>query len=236
MQSPLDRRSGLHAAIIMDGNGRWAGGRGLPRSAGHRAGVKTIQRVAEAAPDLGIGTLTLYAFSSDNWRRPAEEVGGLMRLLRAYLRGETERLARTGTRLTVIGRRDRLPAGIPEAMARAEAATASGERLHLRIAVDYSSRDAILAAAARLGPDGLSREGLTGALGADGDVDLLIRTGGEKRLSDFLLWEAAYAELHFTDRMWPDFSAADLAAAVGDFAARDRRFGGLNRPGLPEAA
>ena len=236
MQSPLDRRSGLHAAIIMDGNGRWAGSRGLPRSAGHRAGVKTIQRVAEAAPDLGIGTLTLYAFSSDNWRRPAEEVGGLMRLMRAYLRGETERLARTGTRLTVIGRRDRLPAGIPEAMARAEAATASGNRLHLRIAVDYSSRDAILAAAARLGPEGLSREGLTGALGADGDVDLLIRTGGEKRLSDFLLWEAAYAELHFTDRMWPDFSAADLATAVGDFAARDRRFGGLNRPGLPEAA
>ncbi|MEE7457273.1 di-trans,poly-cis-decaprenylcistransferase [Methylorubrum populi] len=236
MQSPLDRRSGLHAAIIMDGNGRWAGSRGLPRSAGHRAGVKTIQRVAEAAPDLGIGTLTLYAFSSDNWRRPAEEVGGLMRLLRAYLRSETERLARTGTRLSVIGRRDRLPAGIPEAMVRAEAATASGDRLHLRIAVDYSSRDAILAAAARLGPEGLSREGLTGALGADGDVDLLIRTGGEKRLSDFLLWEAAYAELHFTDRMWPDFSAADLAAAVGDFAARDRRFGGLNRPGLPEAA
>ncbi|PXW59164.1 di-trans,poly-cis-decaprenylcistransferase [Methylobacterium sp. B4] len=236
MQSPLDRRSGLHAAIIMDGNGRWAGSRGLPRSAGHRAGVKTIQRVAEAAPDLGIGTLTLYAFSSDNWRRPAEEVGGLMRLLRAYLRSETERLARTGTRLSVIGRRDRLPAGIPEAMVRAEAATASGDRLHLRIAVDYSSRDAILAAAARLGPEGLSREGLTCALGADGDVDLLIRTGGEKRLSDFLLWEAAYAELHFTDRMWPDFSAADLAAAVGDFAARDRRFGGLNRPGLPEAA
>ncbi len=236
MQSPLDRRSGLHAAIIMDGNGRWARARGLPRGAGHRAGVKAIQQVAEAAPALGIGTLTLYAFSSDNWRRPAEEVGGLMRLLRAYLRGETERLARSGTRLTVIGRRDRLPAGIPEAIARAEAATAAGDRLHLRIAVDYSSRDAILAAAARLGPEGLSREGLSEALGADGDVDLLIRTGGEKRLSDFLLWEAAYAELHFTDRMWPDFGATDLAAAVADFTARDRRFGGLNPPAVPQAA
>ncbi|ACB82643.1 undecaprenyl diphosphate synthase [Methylorubrum populi BJ001] len=236
MQSPLDRRSGLHAAIIMDGNGRWARARGLPRGAGHRAGVKAIQQVAEAAPALGIGTLTLYAFSSDNWRRPAEEVGGLMRLLRAYLRGETERLARSGTRLTVIGRRDRLPAGIPEAIARAEAATEAGDRLNLRIAVDYSSRDAILAAAARLGPEGLSRDAMSEALCGPGDVDLLIRTGGEKRLSDFLLWEAAYAELHFTERMWPDFEAADLAAAVADFAARDRRFGGLNPPLLTAAA
>ncbi|KAB7783138.1 di-trans,poly-cis-decaprenylcistransferase [Methylorubrum populi] len=236
MQSPLDRRSGLHAAIIMDGNGRWARARGLPRGAGHRAGVKAIQQVAEAAPALGIGTLTLYAFSSDNWRRPADEVGGLMRLLRAYLRGETERLARSGTRLTVIGRRDRLPAGIPEAIARAEAATEAGDRLNLRIAVDYSSRDAILAAAARLGPEGLSRDAMSEALCGPGDVDLLIRTGGEKRLSDFLLWEAAYAELHFTERMWPDFGAADLAAAVADFAARDRRFGGLNSPLLTAAA
>ena len=192
--------------------------------------------MAEAAPALGIGTLTLYAFSSDNWRRPAEEVGGLMRLLRAYLRGETERLARSGTRLTVIGRRDRLPAGIPEAIARAEAATEAGDRLNLRIAVDYSSRDAILAAAARLGPEGLSRDAMSEALCGPGDVDLLIRTGGEKRLSDFLLWEAAYAELHFTERMWPDFEAADLAAAVADFAARDRRFGGLNPPLLTAAA
>ena len=237
MQSHFERRPNpLHAAIIMDGNGRWASARGLPRGAGHRAGVKTIQRVAEAAPDLGIGTLTLYAFSSDNWRRPADEVGGLMRLLKAYLRSETERLARTGTRLTVIGRRDRLPDGIPQAIERAEAATAAGTRLSLRIAVDYSSRDAILSAAARLGSDGLSRETMSAALGEAGDVDLLIRTGGEKRLSDFLLWEAAYAELHFTDRMWPDFGEADLAAAVSDFTARDRRFGGLNAPRVPEAA
>jgi undecaprenyl diphosphate synthase len=214
----------------MDGNGRWATQRGLRRSAGHRAGVEAIRRTAEAAPDLGIGTLTLFAFASDNWKRPETEVIGLMRLLRAYLRSETGRLARTGTRLTVFGRRDRLPTGIPEAIERAEAATAGGTKLSLRIAVDYSSRDAIAAAAARLGPDA-SREDLDHALrnafGSPGDVDLLIRTGGEKRLSDFLLWEAAYAELHFTDRMWPDFGEADLAAAVADFERRDRRFGGL---------
>lgn len=230
MRPDADGRRGLHAAIIMDGNGRWATQRGLPRSAGHRMGVEAIRRTAEAAPDLGIGTLTLFAFASDNWKRPQTEVIGLMRLLKAYLRSETGRLARTGTRLTVFGRRDRLPAGIPEAIERAEAATATGTKLSLRIAVDYSSRDAIVAAAARLGPEA-SRADLDQALraevGGPGDVDLLIRTGGEKRLSDFLLWEAAYAELHFTDRMWPDFGEADLAAAVHDFTGRDRRFGGL---------
>ncbi|MCE4225894.1 di-trans,poly-cis-decaprenylcistransferase [Methylobacterium sp. C25] len=230
MRPDADGRRGLHAAIIMDGNGRWATQRGLPRSAGHRMGVEAIRRTAEAAPDLGIGTLTLFAFASDNWKRPQTEVIGLMRLLKAYLRSETGRLARTGTRLTVFGRRDRLPAGIPEAIERAEAATAAGTKLSLRIAVDYSSRDAIVAAAARLGPEA-SRADLDQALraevGGPGDVDLLIRTGGEKRLSDFLLWEAAYAELHFTDRMWPDFGEADLAAAVHDFTGRDRRFGGL---------
>ena len=149
MQSEAVPRA-LHAAIIMDGNGRWATQRGLPRLAGHHRGVEAIRRTAEACPDLGIGTLTLYAFSADNWQRPAEEVGGLMRLLRSYLRNETQRLGRTGTRLSVVGRRDRLPAGIPEAIAAAEAATASGNRLHLRICVDYSARDAIIAAAQRL--------------------------------------------------------------------------------------
>ncbi len=245
MQSGLDpnpglHRPGLHAAIIMDGNGRWAQARGYSRSAGHRAGVEAIRRTSEAAPDLGIGTLTLFAFASDNWKRPEAEVVALMRLLRIYLRNETARLARTGTRLTVIGRRDRLPSGIPEAIERAEAATAAGTKLSLRIAVDYSSRDAILAAAAKLGP-AASRETfgklVTGEMhGAPGDVDLLIRTGGEKRLSDFLLWEAAYAELHFTDRMWPDFGEADLAAAVADFARRDRRYGGLKPAAVPVAA
>ncbi|ACL56621.1 di-trans,poly-cis-decaprenylcistransferase [Methylobacterium nodulans] len=233
MQSSCDHRSGLHVAAIMDGNGRWATARGLPRTAGHRAGVEAIRRVAEAAPDLGIGTLTLFAFSSDNWRRPPAEVAGLMSLLRRYLRHETGRLARTGTRLTVIGRRDRLPAGLPDALARAEAETEGGERLHLRIAVDYSARDAILAAAAAGIPE--SREAFGRLLsGGVPDVDLLIRSGGEKRLSDFLLWECAYAELHFSDRMWPDFGPDDLAGALRDFAGRERRFGGLGS--VPAAA
>jgi undecaprenyl diphosphate synthase len=240
MQSEAVPRA-LHAAIIMDGNGRWANGRGLPRIAGHRRGVESIRRTAEACPDLGIGTLTLYAFSADNWQRPADEVGGLMRLLRSYLRNETQRLARTGTRLSVVGRRDRLPAGIPEAIEAAEAATAEGARLHLRICVDYSARDAIIAAARQLEGREASRESF-GALvagemhGSPVEVDLLIRTGGEKRLSDFLLWEAAYAELHFTERMWPDFGPDDLTEAVTEFARRDRRFGGLKTPRVMVAA
>ncbi|MCJ2015736.1 di-trans,poly-cis-decaprenylcistransferase [Methylobacterium sp. J-076] len=240
MQSEAEPRA-LHAAIIMDGNGRWATGRSLPRIAGHRRGVEAIRKTAEACADLGIGTLTLYAFSADNWQRPADEVGGLMRLLRSYLRNETQRLARTGTRLSVVGRRDRLPAGIPEAIAAAEAATAEGRRLHLRICVDYSARDAIIAAARRLEGADATRESF-GAMvagemhGSPVEVDLLIRTGGEKRLSDFLLWEAAYAELHFTDRMWPDFGPEDLALAVADFAQRDRRFGGLKSPRVRVAA
>ena len=241
MNSPAAARPGLHAAIIMDGNGRWAQSRGLPRLAGHRRGVEAIRNTAEACPDLGIGTLTLYAFSADNWQRPADEVGGLMRLLRSYLRNETARLARTGTRLSVIGRRDRLPDGIPQAIQAAEAATAAGERLHLRIAVDYSARDAIIAAAARLQDPEIGRAGfgrmVAGEMhGSPVDVDLLIRTGGEKRLSDFLLWEAAYAELHFTERMWPEFGPADLAEAMGEFRRRDRRFGGLNDRKVSAAA
>ncbi|WP_132255480.1 di-trans,poly-cis-decaprenylcistransferase [Methylobacterium segetis] len=240
MQSNFSRKSDLHVAIIMDGNGRWASRRGCPRSIGHRAGVEAIRRVAEAAPGCRIATLTLFAFSSDNWRRPAEEVVGLMGLLRGYLRRETGRLARSGTRLSVIGRRDRLPNGIPEAIARAEVATAAGTKLHLRIAVDYSSRDAILAAAARLRDEPVTREQfghlISGEAGASSEVDLLIRTSGEQRLSDFLLWEAAYAELHFTDRMWPDFGADDLAAALAEFRSRDRRFGGLPASIAPVAA
>ena len=249
MQSEAEPK-GLHAAIIMDGNGRWATQRGLPRLAGHHRGVEAIRRTAEACPDHGIGTLTLYAFSADNWQRPVEEVGGLMRLLRSYLRNETQRLARTGTRLSVVGRRDRLPEGIPEAIAAAEAATAAGTRLHLRICVDYSARDAIIAAAQRLredeqgpkqGDEAVTRERfgtlVAGPMhGSPVDVDLLIRTGGEQRLSDFMLWEAAYAELHFTERMWPDFGPDDLAAAVAAFARRERRFGGLKTAAVPAAA
>jgi undecaprenyl diphosphate synthase len=221
----------LHVGIIMDGNGRWATRRGLSRLRGHEAGVEAIRRVVEAAPDHGVGTLTLYAFSSDNWRRPRAEVTALMTLLRFYLANEIDALVRNGARLTVIGRRDRLPDGIANAIARAEAATADGTTLHLRIAIDYSARDAILNAAVRAASTGpLSREVfadlITGETGLR-DVDLIIRTSGEKRLSDFLLWEGAYAELHFTERMWPEFDADDLADALASFHRRERRFGGL---------
>jgi undecaprenyl diphosphate synthase len=224
-------REKLHVGIIMDGNGRWATRRGLSRLRGHEAGVEAIRRIVEAAPDHGVGTLTLYAFSTDNWRRPRVEVSALMRLLRFYLANEVESLVKNGVRLHVIGRRDRLPDGIPDAIARAEAATAAGETLHLRIAVDYSARDSILNAAAKLaGIAAPTRELfsdlVTGEKGLR-DVDLIIRTSGEKRLSDFLLWEGAYAELHFTERMWPEFDAADLAEALASFHRRERRFGGL---------
>jgi len=205
----------------MDGNGRWATARGLPRILGHRAGVEAARRVVEAAPDAGVGILTLFAFSSDNWQRPAAEVDALMRLMAVYLENETPRCVREGVRLEVIGRRDRLGAGLCAAIARAEAATMGGRRLRLRMAVDYSGRDAILAAAR--GVPELSRDALELAMGPA--VDLLIRTGGERRLSDFLLWESAYAELVFTRTMWPDFGALDLAAAVREFRGRERRFG-----------
>ncbi len=219
-------QSSLHVGIIMDGNGRWALGRGLPREAGHRAGVETVSRVVEAAPPLEIGILTLFAFSSDNWRRPQSEVGSLMALLAEYMDRETPRAVENGVRLQALGRRDRLDPQLRAAIARAEAATAAGDRLWLRIAVDYSGRDAILAAARNLLE--LSRESLDRALGPP--VDLLIRTGGERRLSDFLLWESAYAELVFSRRMWPDFGAEDLAGAIREFRGRERRFGAVPQP------
>jgi len=242
MQSTVDRQEPLHVAIIMDGNGRWAARRGLPRSAGHEAGVQAVRRVVEAAPDLGVTSLTLFAFSSDNWRRPRPEVSALMSLLRKYLRAELQRLVESETRLTVIGRRDRLPDGLSNEIARAERASHAGKRLNLQIALDYSARDAIVnAAAGWLAEDSPSREAFGRMLawqgcGAGSDVDLLIRTGGEKRLSDFLLWESAYAELCFVDTMWPDFGADDLARAIADFFQRERRFGGLAAVGpLPAA-
>jgi undecaprenyl diphosphate synthase len=216
-------QSTLHVGIIMDGNGRWATGRGLPRIMGHRAGVEAARRAAEAAPDAGIGILTLFAFSSDNWRRPLAEVDALMRLMAVYLENETARCVAQGVRLEVIGRRDRLDAKLCSAIAQAEAATAAGRRLWLRMAVDYSARDAILAAARGLRE--LSRDALERAMGPP--VDLLIRTGGERRLSDFQLWESAYAELVFTRTMWPDFDASALAAAVREFRGRERKFGAV---------
>jgi undecaprenyl diphosphate synthase len=263
--------SGLHAAIIMDGNGRWAVARGKSRTAGHLAGADAVRRTVEAAPGLGVDILTLYAFSSDNWRRPPEEVGALMRLLRRYLMAETGRCVENGVRVQVIGRRDRLASSLVREIESAEHATARGDKLWLRIAVDYSARDAILAAARRLAGssanDGNGRNGSAGGHDQDGgprhrepvshlhelsredfsrlvsgspeqrthDVDLLIRTGGEKRLSDFLLWECAYAELIFTDRMWPDFGAADLEEAVQEFRRRERRFGTVAAVSSPAA-
>jgi undecaprenyl diphosphate synthase len=227
----------LHVAIIMDGNGRWASRRGLPRVAGHRAGVAAVRRTVERAPDVGIGRLTLYAFSSDNWHRPSAEVRSIFWLLRAFLRLERERLRQAGVRLEAIGRRDRLPRLLLREIEQAECVTAAGRRLHLQVAIDYSSRDAIARAA--LGAStALSAELPHSAVvlgqmlaetltAASSEVDLLIRTGGEKRLSDFLLWECAYAELWFSDQMWPDFDAADLDAALEEFNGRERRFGGV---------
>jgi undecaprenyl diphosphate synthase len=230
----------LHVAIIMDGNGRWAAQRGLPRTAGHRAGITAMRRVVERAPEAGICCLTVYAFSADNWKRPKTEVETIFRLLRIFLRIETLRLRKNGVRLEVIGRRDRLPQAALRAIERAERATAGGERLHLRVAIDYSSREAITRAAASaiaaLGPGRASSFDLLGPyleqalIAESGEVDLLIRTGGEKCLSDFLLWECAYAELVFLKCMWPDFDAAELEAALHEFHHRERRFGGVPRP------
>jgi len=229
----------LHVAILLDGNGRWASSRGLPRSEGHRAGVAAVRRIVRAAPALGIGTLTLYAFSSDNWGRPANEVVALLDLLEEFLRSDASTCAKEGVRLRVIGRRDRIPPTLAEAIESAERTTASGRALELRIALDYSARDAILRAACWMlsSTEVNQREfarklgQVTHAGGPAQDVDLLIRTGGERRLSDFMLWECAYAELHFTPRMWPEFETADLKAALDDFLGRERRFGRL-----PEAA
>ncbi len=209
----------MHVAIIMDGNGRWAQRFGWPRLAGHKQGAESVRRVIRHSPRLGIDVLTLYAFSSDNWKRPAEEVSGLMRLLAHFIEKEVAECLLSGVRLEFIGRRDRLPANLIPAIEHAERVTLNGQRVHVRIALDYSSRDMLLAA---LRP-GMNREELSRSLGPD--VDLLIRTGGEKRLSDFLLWECAYAEFHFTQVAWPDFEEKDLESALNEFRSRERRFG-----------
>jgi undecaprenyl diphosphate synthase len=223
--------NGLHVAIIMDGNGRWAIERGRPRTAGHRAGADAARRVIEAAPGLGVKTLTLFAFSSDNWRRPDHEVAALMKLLRYYLLKETATCVKNGIRVSVLGRRDRLSPELVSAIEATEAATRQGSAMHLRAAIDYSAREAICRAAARSSGE-MARDQFALFLGQAGhsnspvlDVDLLIRTGGEQRLSDFLLWECAYAELYFTERKWPDFGSDDLAAAIAEYHRRERRFG-----------
>ena len=224
--------AGPHVAMIMDGNGRWATAHGLSRSAGHDAGLRTAREIVEAAVREGVGTLSLYAFSSDNWKRPTAEVTALMRLFRRALLGEAKRCLENGVRLTILGRRDRLPASLRDTVEQVEALTATGARMHLRVAVDYSSRDAVLRASAKARGEVLTREAFTELLArVDHDVvparevDLLVRTGGEQRLSDFLLWECAYAELLFVQKMWPDFGSADLAEALADFRSRNRRFG-----------
>jgi undecaprenyl diphosphate synthase len=222
----------MHTAIIMDGNGRWAERRGLPRTAGHRAGAKAVRRVVEAATRGPIDILTLYAFSSDNWSRPPHEVASLMRLLKRYLVSETARCLENGVRLSVIGRRDRLGADLVRTIENTERLTAGGQKLHLQLAVDYSARAAIARAAASTRGTGSSQDferELAAAVHSDvvAPVDLLIRTGGERRLSDFLLWECAYAELVFVDTFWPDFDEAAFENALREFARRERRFGGL---------
>ncbi len=230
-----------HVAIIMDGNGRWARARGKRRADGHRAGAEAVRRTVEAAARQGVGALSLYAFSSDNWGRPREEVDLLLALFEKYLRVETRRCLENGIRLRVIGRRDRLPDSLLTAVATAESRTAGGTRMLLRIAVDYSARDAILAASTE-GRALHDRKDFAEALarvmhgGEPRDVDLVIRTGGEQRLSDFLLWESAYAELYFTERMWPDFGEDDLSRALGWFRGRERRFGMLPESSLAVVA
>lgn len=237
------KRTRLHAAIIMDGNGRWAASRGLPRTAGHRAGAEAIRRVAFAAPQLNIGTLTLYAFSHDNWERPAAEVSALLQIFEDFFRTERGWWRRCGVRVTVIGRRDRLPWPLLAEIETAEDATRNGDRLHLRLAVDYSGREAILEAARHLNSSPrATREEFSRLLAQavhaaaeDQEVDLLIRTGNEQRLSDFLLWEAAYAELFFSPVYWPDFGPHELGEAVEEFSRRDRRFGKVH-PALTNAS
>lgn len=242
-QSPLTAQQDglLHVAIIMDGNGRWATARGLPRSAGHRQGARAVRPIVEKAPELGIGTLTLYAFSADNWRRPEREVSALMRLFLVYLRAETARCIKQGVRVSVIGRREGLSPQLCAAIDDTEAATAQGRTLHLRLAVNYSAREAIVRAARRLDPSSdCSCEAFARLLADDGspapDVDLLIRSGGEQRLSDFLLWECAYAELLFTDTLWPDFDSTAFSRALAEYARRERRFGRLPRLAAGETA
>ncbi len=231
-----------HVAIIMDGNGRWARRRGLPRSAGHRAGVEAVRRTVKAARALGIEYLTVFAFSSENWRRPADEVGELLRLFRHYLRAEVAELHAENVRLRFIGQRDRLPADIREMAEQAEALTAENTGNTFIVALSYGGRAEIAnaaralaekAVAGEMDPAAITEEALAGALyTADiPDPDLLIRTSGERRISNFLLWQLAYAEMVFIDKFWPDFQAEDLSEAIAHFGQRERRFGGIFRSG-----
>jgi undecaprenyl diphosphate synthase len=228
-----------HVAIIMDGNGRWAKARGLPRVAGHRRGADAVRRVVRGAGELGIPVLTLFAFSTENWTRPADEVSDLMGLLRHYLRSELEELRKNGVRLRVIGNRDGLAADIVGDIADAESMTRGNSRIDVNICINYGSRDEILRATRSL-----ARQVAAGELAADRidanlferelltagvpDPDLLIRTSGEQRISNFLLWQCAYSELVFVDTLWPDFGKEDLERATAEFRRRERRYGGVS--------
>ncbi|MDB5738715.1 MAG: isoprenyl transferase [Sphingomonas bacterium] len=227
-----------HVAIIMDGNGRWAKGKRLPRLAGHKQGAEAVRRTVRAAGDLGIEALTLYAFSSENWRRPAAEIADLMGLLRFYIKAELAELARNGVRLRIIGDYRKLEPDLVRMLDDAIEKTADNRKLTLAIALNYGSQDEILrvtkrlmreARAGEIDPDALDDAAIEARLDTAGlpKLDLLIRTSGEQRLSNFLLWQAAYAELVFTDTLWPDFDHAQLAAACAAFAQRERRYGGL---------
>jgi undecaprenyl diphosphate synthase len=225
-----------HVGIIMDGNGRWAAARGLPRALGHKAGAEAARRAVEAAGEAGIGWLTLFAFSSENWQRPQDEVQDLTALMRHYLRTEVARLAREGVRLRIIGERERFGEETTRLIASAEATTAGGTRLNLNIALSYGGRAEIAAAAREiarraaagtLDPETVDPTTFAGFLGTAGmpDPDLIIRTSGEQRISNFLLWQAAYAEFVFQDVLWPDWGAEHLVQAIGEFGRRERRFG-----------
>jgi len=225
-----------HIAIVMDGNGRWAERRGMPRTAGHRAGTKAARAAVEQCARRGVGALTLFAFSSENWSRPAEEVGVLMQLFVEALQRQVRELEENGVRLRFIGERARLSDKLRGAMRSAEERTAGNTRLELFVAVSYGGRWDIVEAARRLAAEACAGELDPAAIGEDDlasrlalagvpDPDLFIRTGGEHRISNFLLWNLAYTELYFTDTLWPDFDSVALDAAIDQFARRERRFG-----------
>jgi undecaprenyl diphosphate synthase len=228
--------SKFHIAIIMDGNGRWAAAKGLPRTMGHRAGIEAVRRTLKAAKELPISHLTLYSFSSENWRRPASEIGELMGLLRFYLRSELATLHKEGVRIKVIGERRKLPSDIVDLIHHAEDLTQDNKSLTLTLALSYGGRQEIASAAQRLAKavergelraEAIDEHVVQSFLSTGGmpDPDLVIRTSGEKRISNFLLWQSAYAEFVFLDVLWPDFSGEHLAQAIGEFQRRDRRYG-----------
>lgn len=239
--SPAFARLPRHIAVIMDGNGRWAASRGMPRVLGHRQGAESVRRIVTECAKLGVEALTLYSFSSENWKRPAEEVDALMLLCRDYLAAERKTLLENGIRFRRIGRDEGMPESVLAALAETEAATARGSRMTLVLALNYGSRQEIVdaarslardAQAGRIDPDSIDEAAFAARLSTVGlpDPDLLIRTAGELRVSNYLLWQISYAEIHVTEVLWPDFAEADLHRAIEDFASRNRKFGGLEHP------